>query len=73
MFRFEIANEYLSLQALIVIYETIQPTTILGGYIIAPSHVVVNSNENLGDENENLKECNDITLPLNTMKKSCPL
>jgi hypothetical protein len=73
MFIIKIAYEYLNLQALVVIYETIQPTTILGGCIIAPLDVVVNLNENSGDENEHLKECNDIVLPLNIMKKPCLL
>jgi len=51
MFRLDNIDDYTCLQAPISLQESIQPTTIVGGFIVAPLDLVTNEQEDDGIDN----------------------
>jgi hypothetical protein len=57
MFRFDNIGHYKGLRALVSIKESIPPTTIVGGFIVAPIDLVV---DHAFDEEEDVKTNNTL-------------
>jgi hypothetical protein len=51
MFRLDNIDDYTCLQAHVSIWESIQPTTIVGGSIVAPLDLVINEGKDDGIDN----------------------